>query len=787
MTSNLLECKNFLNNYNIEKKIGSGGMGEIFLAVDKRLDRYVAVKTLKLPGDSKITHEEFVERFRREAKAVARLSHPNIVSIYDIGEENGQYYMVMEYIEGHNLEQFLKASAIISFELSVIIALQLCNALEYAHNNNIIHRDVKPDNVILTGSNNVKLTDFGIAHFSADSQKLTQVGGSMLGSIAYISPEQLVNPGAIDHRADIYSLGATIYEILTGNLLFEVDNVATLITKIMTEKPVSISSVNKQVPESFSLIIDKCLEKDPEKRFKSAGEIIKELSKFASKETFFSLPIQTNGNGSDRRQTGDLVNEPSRNTKTLNKILRRTGLSTTNKNLTEYLSANNYLWVSLLMNTFKSVDTELTFSQLKQKIRERDINGNLFSGVIVLNNENFLFVYEGYFVGTLNVSRLTSGEKVFESLPVLKSKIILKPMNEESNKEIPLLLAGIINMNGESIHENLDSSLIELSAVIEKLTSPEENFTGYITLRKLDEEENEAEKNRSMIYIYAYSGSKQIFSFIVGDNTIPQLTDTSIENVLESGSFMVNVTRPKFEPLSDDLRFFLGTSETIVTYNDINEPKLEDALQFKDKEIPGFIISALKENLFLDVKSSFPNKINVMGKPVLILPYVYKNNWYNFCNWLCTEFFPSVNTSNNINAFRNTFSNIPLISYFRFNQNIENESGLNCNFTWVAYDNKGNIIFTGRFGEDNELDLESFIEDCISIKKQQKNKSKSLYGAFYISKSVSSQLINYCSQNTSDKGILSKEKSIVKTSFGEGFQLILIKENENTFDVVVPK
>lgn len=169
----LINIENLNSNYKVEKKLGSGGMGEVYLALDKRLDRYVAVKMLKFSNISLDERDEFILRFQTEAKAIARLSHPNIVGIYDIGSENNAYYMIMEYLEGQNLSDIIKnAKQRIPLNLVASIGFQIASALEYAHENNIIHRDIKPDNVILSKKGVVKVTDFGIAKLGQDKSKL---------------------------------------------------------------------------------------------------------------------------------------------------------------------------------------------------------------------------------------------------------------------------------------------------------------------------------------------------------------------------------------------------------------------------------------------------------------------------------------------------------------------------------------------------------------------------------------------------------------------------------------
>jgi len=260
--SELLSIKNISTNYKIEKELGRGGMGIVYLATDLRLDRSVAIKVLNLSAfedcDSDVV--EIIERFNREAKAVAKLFHPNIVRIYDIGSENNYHYMVMEHLEGEDLSK-LKATKIIDINKIVNIGIQICNALDFAHKRGIIHRDIKPANIIFDKTNTAKLMDFGIAQLNKEgSLRLTQEG-SLLGSIMYVSPEQLINAKNVESAADIYSLGVTLFELLTGKLPFEGENVPTLIMNILKDKPEPPSTYNENIPVLLDKIILKALEK----------------------------------------------------------------------------------------------------------------------------------------------------------------------------------------------------------------------------------------------------------------------------------------------------------------------------------------------------------------------------------------------------------------------------------------------------------------------------------------------------------------------------------------------
>lgn len=252
--------------YKLLRKIGTGGMADVYLAEDLLLDRQVAIKIMhpQLAEDP-----AFVERFKREARAVANLQHQNIVNVYDWGADEEIYYLVMEYLKGQNLKDFLNSRAPLTPDTVVDIASKICDALTEAHDHEIVHRDIKPQNIILTENGELKVTDFGIA--KAASATMTQTG-SILGTAHYISPEQALGR-KVDVTSDIYSLGVLMYEMLTGDLPFRGDNPINIAMKHINEDPLSPSRLRDDIPPGLERVIMKALNKDPAYRYPSAAEM----------------------------------------------------------------------------------------------------------------------------------------------------------------------------------------------------------------------------------------------------------------------------------------------------------------------------------------------------------------------------------------------------------------------------------------------------------------------------------------------------------------------------------
>jgi hypothetical protein len=258
----MTQATTIAGRYHLEQRIGVGGMSTVMLAFDQRLERYVAVKLLAehLADDS-----TFVSRFRREALAAARLVHPNIVQVFDFGldERQHQHFIVMEHVNGHSCAELLRDRGHLDVDQAVEIVAQSCRGLDYAHRNGVVHRDVKPGNLLVSDSDVVKLADFGIAR-AADQSSITQVG-SVLGTAAYLAPEQAQGEEA-GPRSDIYSLGVVAYQLMSGRLPYEASSLSELALKQQREAPIPLDQFNPRVPRELAAAVAAALDLEPERR-----------------------------------------------------------------------------------------------------------------------------------------------------------------------------------------------------------------------------------------------------------------------------------------------------------------------------------------------------------------------------------------------------------------------------------------------------------------------------------------------------------------------------------------
>ncbi len=255
--------------YEVIREVGRGSMGMVFQARDPQIDRLVAIKVLR---QDRMASEGFVERFLKEARAIGRLSHPNIVAVYDVGEDQGTIYIAMEFLEGASLDTLQSPEKTLSVSEIADLGIQVAEALHYAHERGVTHRDIKPSNIIIEQSGRVKITDFGIARIEDAEGVIQTQAGEILGTPAYMSPEQALGK-TVDGRSDIFSLGVILWEMCVGKRPFRGENMAAVFHAVTTDIPDAPHALNPDIPPGLSAIIMKCLEKDPAKRYPSGNAL----------------------------------------------------------------------------------------------------------------------------------------------------------------------------------------------------------------------------------------------------------------------------------------------------------------------------------------------------------------------------------------------------------------------------------------------------------------------------------------------------------------------------------
>lgn len=487
-----LEGRLLGNRYEIIEKVGNGGMATVYKAKCHVLNRYVAVKILK---EEFTTDEEFVKRFNTEAQSAASLTHPNIVSVYDVGSEGDLHYIVMELIKGKTLKEIINQDGALSWKWSVNVAIQIASALETAHKNHIIHRDIKPHNIIITEDGIAKVTDFGIA--KAVSNSTITAFGSTIGSVHYFSPEH-ARGGFTDSKSDLYSLGVVLYEMVTGKVPFNADTPVSVALKHMQETPKQPMELNPEVPKSVNDVIMKAMQKDVNLRYQTATEMLKDLSRALKNPTgdFVIMEKQDNDFPTQRLSTiYDKIDAKDDKEKVgfmkKNKVL----LITIGAIL---LFALTILVTYLLLNVFSKKDVQIPNlvgkeqsqakleaqeAKLEFVIKEENFNKEVPAGCVISQEppyaENFAVKEGSKIIVVISKGRNTVpvpkviGQKLDEAVKTLEDLGLIVNVEEEYNKKVE---AGYIIEQSIEAKTEIDAGetiTIKVSKGTEKVIVPD--------------------------------------------------------------------------------------------------------------------------------------------------------------------------------------------------------------------------------------------------------------------------------------------------------------------------
>lgn len=556
------------NRYEILEEAGNGGMATVYRAKDHVLNRNVAVKVLK---DEFTTDSDFIKRFNTEAQSAAGLSHANIVSIYDVGheEENNLYYIVMELIKGKTLKEIINKDGSLSWKWSVNIAIQIASALELAHKNGIVHRDIKPHNIIITEDGVAKVTDFGIA--KAVSNSTMTAFGTTIGSVHYFSPEQA--KGSItDAKSDLYSLGVVMYEMLTGKVPFDADTAVSVALKHMQEEPAQPIELNEEIPSAVNDIVVKAMQKDPTNRYQSATEMLADLSK-ALKDPDGDFVIIENKDGGYTRimqaVTDDRVKESKKAKKgffkehpktkalvaVLSLILLFVVVFLITKTILDGGITKKVEIPNLVGKTQEEAEEIINGSKLKLKIGESQASATVEEGKIISQEPPFKKQEKIKQGSTIKII-LSIGPETTE-LPDFKDKSI-EDVREEANK-IGLILKEE-SENSDSVKEGNvisqdikagtlvksgDTVVVKVSSGVKKTTVPTvvdmDEGTAKATLSNAKLKANvlytsDEEKTDGKVILQSIEQGKS-----VAEGTTIDITVNKIEKVTKTVNLKINI------------------------------------------------------------------------------------------------------------------------------------------------------------------------------------------------------------------------------------------------------
>lgn len=764
-------------HYEILGELGRGGMGVVLDAVDPRLDRHVAIKVIELPQDPSMnqqTKNELIERFKREAKASAKLNHPNIVSIFDFGEYESRYFMVMEFLQGRNLAQLLKIHSPLSLPVALKSIIQVCDALDFAHRQGIIHRDIKPANIVILDNGTTKLTDFGIARLESSQSDLTKAG-SILGSLLYISPEQLMNPKDVDKRADIYSLGVTTYEIVTGQLPYNGANIGEIVMKIMQSEPIRPSELNPQIPPQLDGIIFKAMAKTPDLRYDTAKdfaadlqEILQHIGGTSSPEAAtktFDLSVTQQGIEQVVKHDDNTPTQYASNTA----LGTQARVSTGSLNLST-LGGSYSAVRAREFNLVEGIDDPTPFSAALRVLRSWHVE-NLQTNTmleaiykyegksqgLIINNAVILLIYKGLIVGAMVNKPELTGPAAYQHMASWQKFEMTQCMPPE--KEEPWLVLLAIMVGAHSLLEhNPMCSKGDVNRTIELQKS--KHFSGMIKLIE----------KRTLKWLGFLDG-QQVFSI-----QMPYPAGS-----YESEFFDLSVYAPRFNLIGPSLRKLLAEAQLQVVSKSVNRPTLNQYIGTREKQLtPEMMEEALRNT---DLTSILPHDMTfeIGNRSIKYSDILKETNHFKLVDWLLYEYMYALSRSRAFAQLKKRFTWIWQFKSLKFLQPVKMGS-FSATFDILAYNSQDQLIALFRFeNEANEESVSNMLEDVKRIKIERTQDH--IQAAMLVSyQPITEAVKNHFHRLTGKPGFWGmgeSERGFVKTGWNKGFYLFMTQLDES--------
>jgi serine/threonine protein kinase len=739
-----------IGGYEVRGELGRGGMGVVYRGYDSKLEREVAIKVIENVGDgadllTQTSHQELVERFRTEAKAIAKLSHPNIVNIYDFGVEQDKNYMVMELLKGRDLSQLLKFNSPLSPELVIKCVIHVCAALDYAHQTGIIHRDIKPANMILLDNGITKLMDFGIARIQESQSQLTQAG-TILGSVLYISPEQLISAQKVDKRADIYSLGISMYELLTGKFPYDGDNVASIISKIMSSQPEPPSSHNTKISAELDEIVLHSIEKNPDNRFQRASELGEALSDllYQMKGGNAADPMRGTSGGPGTLSSSSAISKTS-----FARALEFTLVEGVDK-------------INLYSLVYRVIQTWSVENLGNKPLLEAIYKNENLSQAIVVSDRVILLVYKGLVIGAVSTEPDKVGSGAYEVTADITRVDIKACIPSEAQQEFLVVLASILG-GGFLLAKHPACNSNDLENLQEK--AKEESFTGHMEIIDATE-----------IKYKGFVDGKEIFTLIT-----PNKNSQSKTNKMD-----IEVYEAKLKLFGPSLRRALidTTLEVISKTHGSSSSFKQLTLQKESKIIPELVEEAIRNTDIATLTSN--DKVITIGKQSVKYSAIIEDfSAYTLVRWLIKDLLIKVARSKNFANLKGNFSWIWNLKTVKLSQSVKLLEGKTLNFDLVAYDNFEKLSVVARYSSHGSVaEMQNFLSDVSMLKKGVPNSD--IKAAMYISgDEFFPEVLKFYEKIARRQSLFSLTSPKSFISLG-GFHFFMIRESYTGYHLVAP-
>jgi len=739
--------------FEVRETIGRGSMGTVFLAHEPELNRPIALKVLRpdfLDSLSSEAAREASQRFLQEARASAALSHPGIVTIHRIGQVNGLSYIAMEWVEGNDLESIVQRHAPIRASIACDIAEQLVDALGAAHERDIVHRDVKPGNVLVQSDGKIKLTDFGIAHVKNSDLVRTQAG-EVLGTPLYTSPEQLLERG-VDGRSDLFAVGVMLYEMLTGQPPFEGDNLANVSTKIVNEEPTPVSSLNPQVPDKLESIIHRALQKDPARRFASASEMASFLEDCHtdSERELESAPLEKPSPDDSNRSPSDSdADAPT---------------------LVVDADQPRKLSIRTVLDWPAESLGESQTSSLLAKLLETPLHAEPFAGGVRLDNSLFL-IYQGLIFASVDLENGQVGDHVYEQLPASTRATLFPVPDVIDDRAIPHIASTLYAP--DRLHENLDSAYTDIAKLVGRLQS--ENFSGAVQLSE----------DAQVAYLFFQNGRKLLEIFSEGWK--PNPIEHPWQSWIDDRSVTVNVERRQtnfptvtYRRELESLTFDVSpSSEGQRVENDSSESTVGmrySNWRIEPVDAEGNDGASRDSTIWRDLYHSDPS--------------------YGLLEWILSELPEHMEERRRFDEWKYLTHWIAEISQASLYHDLPRPGTRESDrFDLVTRDDDGKVLHVGRRVSRLTPDtLEAFIDDVKTAKKARNDRGD-IGAAILLADDYTDQFREKYRNVTSDiaSWMASVTESItgyegfVRIGLRRGFHLLPVLENEGRFSPILPR
>ncbi len=769
-----------MKKYQVKKKLGKGAMGEVYLAHDTRLNREVAIKKLMFDGDAGEGGDDdaLSPRFEQEAQAAARLNHPNIITIHDVAITGKGSYIVMELLRGKSLLGWIREGRVFSIPEAATIGARVCRGLDYAHKAGVIHRDVKPDNIFLDRDFGVKITDFGLARLDKGALVKTTVG-SYMGTPAYSSPEQLREPHKVDGRSDIYSTGVLLYRLISGKLPFAASDMGELITRILIDAPTPLGEILPDLPETLEHVVMKAIQKDPDKRFETAGEMAEALEAVAGAEAPATFEP---GVGSAAIETG--ASREGAAPAPVDDALSTTVVESTTLVL-DNLAFDAPAWAISVFESWEKKELgKGLLNEILDRLLDIPIYTDPFSGALFVDERFLLLIWKGHILQAVDARKNRIGEKAMAAVPDAGRSFTIFSPPKPGSSNLPLVLSTALDER-KAIHENIESAVINVAALIHKLIK--DRFTGVVRLRY----------ERGAIQLGFYAGSRIFMLRSPGLNLdISSTVFADVSTVLGQMPFTADVFETRLTPRGESLRRFFRDARILVERLPEATPNHLDMLKQKKKDYHPHAADELRRSLSLALSTGGKDGIRV-GKRILSARDLLRNDFcLRFREWLLFDLFIHLLSSGARDSMKYVCTWIPGIETLHFNFPLEDEEGRKHYFDIVAMDRTGKILHLVQRGRDGGVDaVGAFLDSAISVKRRL-TKTGDVGGVFHVSpETYTDESMTLFHERTAVKkkqmglGLLDSltgYKGFVRIGKNRGFHFNLVAETESGFRLVGP-